>query len=121
MATEVLARRARDLPAPPSVVFGSLTEWDDPAARPWLTLLDDEVPPRVLASTPDTEVVWSSLWPSRPDDEIHLALASDAGAGTKLTFELRCAEPFPDESKLGHLRYRLNHLFFADLRLSYGQ
>jgi hypothetical protein len=42
--------------------------------------------------------VWSSLWPSRPHDQVQ-----------------------PDQSKLGHLRKRLNHLLGADLRFSYGQ
>jgi hypothetical protein len=27
----------------------------------------------------------------------------------------------PDDSKAGHIRKRINHLLFADLRFSYGQ
>ncbi|MBB5914421.1 hypothetical protein BJY24_003288 [Nocardia transvalensis] len=34
---------------------------------------------------------------------------------------LPAADPPPDQSKTGHLRYRLNKLLFADLRYSYGQ
>lgn len=121
-----LGRRARDLPAPPHVVFESLTDLTRLQARRWLVLLEDEVAPRVLRSDAPHTVVWSSLWPSRPHDEIHLRLstrdlAALSSSQTMLEFTLFSPDEEPDASKLGHLRKRLNHLLFADLRFSYGQ
>jgi len=43
------------------------------------------------------------------------------GADTSLRFTLLTPDELPDQSTTGHLRHRLNHLLFADLRLSYGQ
>lgn len=116
-----LAARGRKLPAPPRVVWRSLAEPHEVGARPWLRLLDDEVEPRVPRSVENRSLVWSSLWPSRPRDEVWLDV-TDAGNGeTLLTFRLLTHDEVPDESKLGHLRFRLNCLLFADLRFSYGQ
>ena len=115
-----IGARARNLPAPPRVVFESLSEPRRGGARPWLELLDDEVEPRVLTAEPDRLVVWSSLWTSRPDDEIHLALVPEDG-GTRLGFTHLTPGPMPPEAETGHLRYRLNKLLYGDLRLSYGQ
>ena len=116
----VLASRARTLPAPPHVVWRSLAEPHQPGARPWLRLVDDEVEPHVLRVEEPSLVVWSSLWPRRPDDEIHLE-PRWAGRQTSLRFTLLSPDEVPDDSHLGHLRHRLNHLLFADLRSSYGQ
>lgn len=69
--------RERRLPAPPSVVWESLVNPGRPGTRPWLDLLPDEVAPRVLDAEKPTTVVWSSLWPSRPNDEVHLELTED--------------------------------------------
>jgi hypothetical protein len=66
------------------------------------------------------KVVWSSLWPSRPDDLIVLELAAE-GVETSLQFTLLTPHEPPDQSKTGHIRRRMNHLLFADLRFSYGQ
>ncbi len=115
-----IGSRARKLPAPPSVVWESLVEPDRPRTRPWLVLLDDEVAPRILSAEKPRLVVWSSLWPRRPDDEVHLDLTA-VGAETSLRFTLLTPDELPDQSTTGHLRHRLNHLLFADLRLSYGQ
>lgn len=112
--------RARQLPAPPSVVWASLVDPHRPGTRPWLNLLHDEVEPRVLESTEPTRVVWSSLWPSRPDDRVQLDLAV-AGGGTSLRFTLVTPDAAPNASKAGHLRRRINVILFADLRFSYGQ
>ena len=124
---EQIAARAQRLPAPPHIVFEALTQPDRPGARPWLALRDDEQPPRILATTVPGEggasemfsVKWSSLWPGRAGDEIRLTITPDA-AGSRLHFELRTPDP-ATEAEIGHLRYRLNHLFFADLRFSFGQ
>ncbi len=102
------------------MVWGSLTEPHLPAARPWLELLPDEVEPRVLAAERPGRVVWSSLWPGRPDDEVHLQLSA-VGSETLLRYTLLTPGELPDASKTGHLRRRLSVLLFADLRYSYGQ
>lgn len=102
------------------MVWESLVEPRRQGSRPWLNLLEDEVEPRVLDAEKPNRVVWSSLWPSRPNDEVHLELTA-AGDETSLRFTLLTPDTPPDQSKTGHLRRRLNHLLFADLRFSYGQ
>lgn len=112
--------RARKLPAPASVVWTSLVGPRQPLARPWLNLKDDEIEPRVLSATKPDRVVWSTLWPSRPNDEVHFELTT-VDTETLLRFRLLTPGEASDESKTGHLRRRLNQLLFADLRFSYGQ
>ncbi|QIS05397.1 hypothetical protein F5X71_26535 [Nocardia brasiliensis] len=112
-----IGERARQLPAPPRVVWASLAG----PRRPWLRLLADEVEPVVLAAEEPRLVVWSSLWPSRPDDQVRIELTATTGGATVLRFVLRTPSEVPDPSKLGHLRRRLNTILFADLRFSYGQ
>nr|WP_280251888.1 hypothetical protein [Nocardia abscessus] len=116
-----IGSRARTLPAPPRVVWESLAEPRRPGARPWLELLSDEVEPRVLGAERPNRLVWSSLWPSRPDDQVHFELTAVRGGETSLRFILLTPDEAPDPSKAGHLRRRLNQLLFADLRYSYGQ
>ncbi|MGN6132508.1 MAG: hypothetical protein ACTHOK_19430 [Nocardioidaceae bacterium] len=86
--------RARKLPAPPPIVWDSLTSPQKPGARPWLDLLED--------------------------DQILLELAADE-TETSLRFTLLTPDERPDDSKTGHIRRRINQLLFADLRFSYGQ
>lgn len=117
--------RVRKLPAPPGIVWESLTRPRRQGARPWLNLLADEVEPRVLAAEEPYEVVWSSLWPSRPNDQIRFELTAAGrpalgSSETLLRFTLLTPDEPPDDSKTGHLRLRMNQLLFADLRFSYG-
>jgi hypothetical protein len=112
--------KARKLPAPPPIVWESLATPHMPGARPWLHLLPDEIEPTILASEKPVSVLWSSLWPSRPNDQVHLSLTG-AGNETLVRFILRTPDDPPDASKTGHLRRRVNHLLFSDLRYSYGQ
>jgi len=84
-------------------------------------LLADEVDPRVLAAEKHSHAAWSSLWPSRPNDQVHFTLTASGDGGTLLRFTLLTTDEAPDQSKTGHLRRRLNQLLFADLRFSYGQ
>lgn len=112
--------RVRNLPAPPHVVWGDLIEPRMDGVRPWLRLLADEVPPRVIESASPSRVVWSSLWPTRLNDRIVMELLP-VGAGTSLRFRLLGEGDPPDVSKAGHIRRRVNHLLFADLRFTYGQ
>ena len=102
------------------MVWRSLAEPHQPGARPWLRLLADEVEPRVLAAEPPQLVVWSSLWPRRADDVLTFDLRP-AGEGTALRWTLTSSAEPPDDGLVGHLRYRVNHLLWGCLRLSYGQ
>lgn len=113
--------RSRTQPAPPRVVAESLMEPDRDPARPWLVLLDDEQRPAVVEARPPELVVWSSLWPRRPDALVRFDVTTDGGAGTALRWTLLLDEPLPDASRLGHYRKRLNELINANLRYTYGQ
>ncbi len=116
----MVGSRRRQQPPPPHVVHEALIRpYRDPT-RPWLILLKDETEPRIVASEPPGLVVWSSLWLDRPDAEIRFTLVS-AGGGTDLTWTLTTDVPPPDDSKLGHFRYRLNLLINGNLRSTFGQ
>jgi hypothetical protein len=65
-------------------------------------------------------VLWSSLWPDRPEDTIRFRIERDGGSGSMLEWELRSDQPEPDAAVLGHLRRRLNELINRDLRESFG-
>ncbi|GLZ81346.1 hypothetical protein Afil01_61530 [Actinorhabdospora filicis] len=112
--TAVLGSRRRDLPAPPEVVWGDLMS---PA---WLELLEDEVTPAVLRGTRHSLVEWGSLWPDRPEDRVRFELAATNG-GTSLRWTLTTTGEKPGESRIGHLRYRMNLLVHGVLRGVYGQ
>lgn len=101
-------------------MFESLTEPDRDPARPWLTLLDDEQPPSILAAPHPHKITWSSLWIRRPDAVIEFDLSDDAN-GTHLRWTLYVTEPTPDDALIGHMRKRLNELINANLRYTYGQ
>ena len=115
-----IGRRERRLPAPPSVVWRSLAQPHRPGARPWLRLLPDEVEPRVLAADEPGRLTWSSLWPRVPDAVLEIRLRP-VGGETALRWTLSTTGELSDESLTGHLRHRVNHLLWSDLRLSYGQ
>ena len=115
-------RRRKSQPAPPHVIFEALTDPDRDPHRPWLILDDDEQRPTVLRAEPPALLIWSSLWPSRPDAQIRFNLPDDSShSGTDLTWTLLLDEPLPDDSKLGHFRKRINTLINGRLRLSFGQ
>ncbi|WP_074368066.1 hypothetical protein [Mycobacteroides abscessus] len=117
-----IGSRQRNLPAPPHVVFGDLVSPRGAGVRSWLHLLGDEVAPVVLESRESESVVWSSLWPRRPDARITFELPEGGpGGGTDLRWTLTVDEPVPDESFAGHMRKRINTLVHANLRYTYGQ
>ncbi|OMC03342.1 hypothetical protein A5733_24115 [Mycobacterium sp. NS-7484] len=117
-----IGSRKRNLPAPPRVVFEDLSVPNRSEARPWLYLLENEVAPDVLESREPGYVVWSSLWPWRPDARITFELAgAGPGGGTDLRWTLSVEEPAPAESLTGHMRKRINTLIHANLRHTYGQ
>ena len=103
-------------------MFDALTEPGRDPSRPWLILQDDEVNPTVIEAFRPDYVVWSSLWPSRPDARLRFDLPVDAnGSGTDLCWTLTVDDPEPDASKAGHMRKRINELINANLRYSFGQ
>jgi hypothetical protein len=101
-------------------VFEALTDPTRPQGRQWLELAKDEVPPRVLEARHPHVVVWSSLWPSRPNDQIRFDL-DQVGSGCSLRWTLFTPDDPPDEKLLGHMRYRLNYPINGQLRFSFGQ
>lgn len=115
-----IGTRQRNQPAPPHVIFSALTDPERPGARPWLRLLQDESRPQIVTSEEPRYVVWSSIWPRRPDAIIRFDLLP-GGSGTDLRWTLSAEQPIPDEALLGHLRKRMNQLINADLRVSFGQ
>jgi len=114
-----LGRRTGKLPPPPWVVWESLRDSHRRGSRRWLDLLPDETDPQLPDSARPTLVVWSSIWPETPGQVIRFDIASDASWGTALTWTLT-SPPKLDDSAVGHRRYRLNRLIWADLRYSYG-
>jgi hypothetical protein len=117
-----LGSRERALAAPPSVVWASLADPRSAVARPWLELLDDEIEPLVLDSHRPDLVVWSTLWPDRPNERIRFEPApAPDGEGSMLRWTLTSCGPAPTTSKIGHMRFRINYLVNGRLRLSYGQ
>ena len=115
-----LGSRKRDQAPPPSVVWEALTEPNRDPCRPWLELRDDEVAPEVVEAAKPTLVVWSSLWPDRPRDQISFDL-EPSGAGCSLRWTLLTPDDPPDEATIGRLRHRLNYLINGELRYSFGQ
>jgi len=114
--------RKRNQPAPPHVMFEALTQPDRDPARPWLELLHDEQPPRLVEVSKPGLVVWSSLWTKRPDAIVRFDLLTDrSGYGTDLRWTLLVDEPMPDAPLLGHMRKRINELINANLRFTFGQ
>ena len=115
--------RKRHQAPPPHILFEALTEPDRDPARPWLRLLDDEHPPRILQTdapgagglvlaldeTPGRR--WSASTCRRSVNRL----------GTDLRWTLLVDEPLPDAPLLGHLRKRLNRLINEDLRMTFGQ
>jgi hypothetical protein len=115
-----LGSRERAQPPPSHIVWASLADPWRPGGRPWLDLHSDEVKPRILRAVEPELVVWSSLWPERPDDEIRFDIRP-ARNGCSLRWTLSTPGEVPEQAVLGHLRHRLNFLINAQLRYSFGQ
>jgi hypothetical protein len=120
MMIEAISRK-RNQPAPPWVVFDDLCAPRTQGVRAWLQLHDDENTPRILDAMRPNYVVWSSLWPARPDAVVRFELSDDAHGGTDLRWTLLVDDPVPDSGLIRHLRRRINEHINAELRFSYGQ
>ncbi len=102
------------------MVYEAITEPDRDPMRPWLTLHEDEQRPVVLEAVEPNLVVWSSLWPSRPDARIQFDLTGGPG-GTTLHWTLSVDDPAPDDDTIVRMRKRINELINANLRFTFGQ
>ncbi|NUW44540.1 hypothetical protein [Nonomuraea rhodomycinica] len=116
-----LGSRERRQPPPPRIVWESLTDPWRPGGRQWLDLKRDEVKPRILRAVEPELVVWSSLWPDRPDDEIRFDIRPTEDGGCSLRWTLLTPAEAPEQAVIGRLRHRLNFLINAQLRFSFGQ
>lgn len=116
-----LGARERPQPAPPWAIWEALTEPRRPTQyHQWLSLEDDENEPQVTEAVRPGLVVWSSIWPDRPDDRIRFVISSDGGAGSRLRWALESPGPPPADDALRHMRHRLNYLINGALRESLG-
>lgn len=116
-----IATRRRSQPAPPWALFEDLCDPHRQPARPWLEVKDDEIAPTVLESDQARLVVWSSLWPERPDAIVRFDLTATDDGGTDLRWTLCMDEPEPDTDLVSRIRHRLGELINANLRFTYGQ
>jgi hypothetical protein len=114
---QALRSRSRAQPPPARVIYEALSDpIADQARREWLDLHDGEIPPRVLQADFPSLVVWASLWPDRPDDQIRFDIEDQ-----RLTWTLLGEASDEDEARLDQLRHRLNVLINANLRYSFGR
>ena len=98
-------RRTRSMPAPPHVIWEDLVALKAEGVRAWVELLPDEVMPTVLHAEKPHLVVWSSLWPSRPDDVVVLdgGLAAWTADGRPVSMEPVVPDPGDWTGSPGHL------------------
>jgi hypothetical protein len=115
VAMQELASRERTQAPPAWVVWEALADPEHPADRAWLDLAADEVAPRVLAASRPDLVVWSSLWPARPRDQVRFELRP-ADGGCAVRWRLLTPDAAPPAEQVRQLRYRLNYLINGKLR-----
>jgi hypothetical protein len=111
-----LRRRSKSQPPPAWAIYEALSDpIADQARREWLDLHDGELPPRIVQAVFPSLVVWASLWPDRPDDQIRFDIEDQ-----RLTWTLMGEASDADEERLDQLRYRLDVMINAGLRISFG-
>jgi hypothetical protein len=115
-----LGSRSKTQPPPPGVVWDTLVDPYRPASRQWLALAEGEVQPTVIESHRPSLVVWSSLWPERPLDQIRFDISGDGEGGSLLRWVLETNDDPPGDAMLGRMRYRINFLINAEMRYSFG-
>jgi hypothetical protein len=112
-----LRSRSKAQPPPAWAMYEALSDpIADQARREWLDLRAGELPPQVLRAVFPSLVIWASLWPDRPDDQIRFDIEDQ-----RLTWTLLGEASDEDEERLDQLRHRLDVLINADLRYSFGQ
>lgn len=115
-----LCSREKGQAPPPWAVWEALTDPFRQASRQWLAVREGEVVPRVLEAREPSLVVWSSLWPERPDDRIRFDI-TPKGDGSALRWTLLTPSDPPEEARVRELRHRLNELINGQLRESFDQ
>jgi hypothetical protein len=111
-----LRKRSKSQPSPAQAIYEALSDpVADQARREWLDLRDGELPPRVVQAVFPSLVVWASLWSDRPDDQIRFDIED-----RRLTWTLMGEATDEDEERLDQLRYRLDVMINADLRISFA-
>jgi hypothetical protein len=84
-----LRSRSKTQPPPAWAIYEALSDpMADQARREWLRLHDGELPPRVLEAVFPSMVIWASLWPDRPDDQIRFDIEDE-----RLTWTLLARHP----------------------------
>ncbi|UJC76924.1 hypothetical protein D4768_03955 [Rhodococcus erythropolis] len=89
-------------------------------ARHWLELLESEIAPAIVRAEEPELVIWSSIWPDRPDAVIRFDIEA-VGNSTMLRWTLFLDDPIPPEAEVVGMRKRLNTLINANLRFTFGQ
>lgn len=119
----MIADRTRSQPPPAHVVLETLRVPNADPIRPWLELVQDEIGPWITHLEGSDQVIWTSLWPRRPDLFITFTVTPESGGvGCRLRFVVTADATWPVEDGLvGQVRYRLNQLINGNLRCSYGQ
>lgn len=107
-----MAERVHRYAAQRGLVFTALT--GDDGFLDWMHQAPGEVRPTILETSPNSRVVWSSLWPVSPTDTIEFDLQPE-GAGTALHYRWRTSHP-PDDRGVAITRQRLNRYLGGDLR-----
>lgn len=116
-----ISSRRRTQPPPPHVVYEALINPDRDPTRPWLTLHEDEQKPTVLEAIPPHLVIWTSLWPWRPDARIRFDITGPSSGSATLRWSLLVDDPVPDAETSIRMRKRINELINANLRFTFGQ
>jgi hypothetical protein len=120
VVVEELASKERTQAPPDWVVWEALADPIHYGGRAWLDLEDNEVVPKTIQASRPTLVVWSSLWPDRPGDQVRFELRRKDG-GCAVRWRLLTPDPAPAEDVLKRLRYRLNFLINGKLRATFDQ
>jgi hypothetical protein len=106
----VMADRTHKYAVAPPYLFRALTT----RRESWMVLHPGEVMPEVLEAIPNSRVVWSSFWPSSPDDIIELDLTG-WGEHSEVRFRWATSSP-PDDRGIAITRQRLNQKLGSDIR-----
>jgi hypothetical protein len=117
---EEIASKERTQAPPAWLVWEELADPGHPGGRAWLDLADDEVAPKVLEASKPELVVWSSLWPARPRDQVRFELRPKDG-GCAVRWRLLTPDAAPYAEVIRHLRHRLNYLINGQLRGTFDQ
>ena len=115
-----VASRRRSQPPPARFLFEALIDPHREPVRHWLDVRDNEIEPRIIEAVEPELVVWSSIWPDRPDAIIRFDIEA-VGNSTTLCWTLFVEDRVPTESEVVRLRKRINTLINANLRFTFGQ